>query len=301
MSEKVRKKYYCEKCDYNTNDRKDWKKHILTRKHKRDTFDIKKSEKSENDNTIIHLLEPHKYVCSICNRSYKFNSGLSRHMKKVHLEKTNVESSEKLLLQQQQEQITQLQQLLKNTLENNKKTMDDLIPKLGNNTFNTTTNNKMTINLFLNEHCKDAINLSDFLDQVKLSLEDLVYTKHNGYSKGISNIFVKHLNDLKPTERPIHCSDIKRLQFYVKDEDKWEKDTEHSKIDQSIQNITRKQIKKIKDWESKHPNWNEDDKKTDMYMSMIQQVMGSNDQEQLENIKRELGYTFDLKEAIENS
>ena len=301
MSEKIRKKYYCEKCDYNTNDRKDWKKHILTRKHKKDTFDIKKSEKSANDNTIIHLLEPHKYVCSICNRSYKFNSGLSRHMKKVHLEKTNIDSSEKLLLQQQQEQITQLQQLLKNTLENNKKTMDDLIPKLGNNTFNTTTNNKMTINLFLNEHCKDAINLSDFLDQVKLSLEDLVYTKHNGYSKGISNIFVKHLNDLKPTERPIHCSDIKRLQFYVKDEDKWEKDTEHSKIDQSIQNITRKQIKKIKDWESKHPNWNEDDKKTDMYMSMIQQVMGSNDQEQIENIKRELGYTFDLKEAIENS
>ena len=301
MSEKIRKKYYCEKCDYNTNDRKDWKKHILTQKHKRDTIDIKKSEKSANDNTMIHLIEPHKYVCSICNRSYKFNSGLSRHMKKVHLEKTIIDSSEKLLLQQQQEQISQLQQLLNNTLENNKKTMDDLIPKLGNNTFNTTNNNKMTINLFLNEHCKDAINLSDFLDQVKLSLEDLVYTKHNGYSKGISNIFVKHLNDLKPTERPIHCSDIKRLQFYVKDEDKWEKDTEHSKIDQSIQNITRKQIKKIKDWESKHPNWNEDDKKTDMYMSMIQQVMGSNDQEQLENIKRELGYTFDLKEAIENS
>lgn len=300
MSEKIRKKYYCEKCDYNTNDRKDWKKHILTRKHKMDKNYTKKSEKSANDNTMIHLIEPHKYICSICNRSYKFNSGLSRHMKKVHLEKTNFNSSEKLLLQQQQEQISQLQQLLKNTLENNKKTIDDLIPKLGNNTFNT-TNNKMTINLFLNEHCKDAINLSDFLDQVKLSLEDLVYTKHNGYSKGISNIFVKHLNDLKPTERPIHCSDIKRLQFYVKDEDKWEKDTEHSKIDQSIQNITRKQIKKIKDWESKHPNWNEDDKKTDMYMSMIQQVMGSNDQEQLENIKRELGYTFDLKEAIENS
>ena len=96
MSEKIRKKYYCEKCDYNTNDRKDWKKHILTRKHKMDKNYTKKSEKSANDNTMIHLIEPHKYICSICNRSYKFNSGLSRHMKKVHLEKTNFNSSEKL-------------------------------------------------------------------------------------------------------------------------------------------------------------------------------------------------------------
>ena len=226
-------------------------------------------------------------------------------MKKVHtIQSTNIhidkETTEKILLQQQQQQILELQELLKNTLENNKKTIDDLIPKLGNNTFNT-TNNKMTINVFLNEQCKDAINLSDFLNQVKLSLEDLVYTKHHGYSKGISNIFVKHLNDLKPTERPIHCSDIKRLQFYVKDEDKWEKDTEHSKIDKSIQNITRKQVKQIKEWESKHPNWNEDDKETELYMTMVYQVMGSNDEEQIENIKRELGGSIDLKEAIENS
>ena len=301
MSEKIRKKFYCEKCDYNTDDKKDWNKHILTRKHKNGNKIQKKSEKSENISLSQLNIKPIKYICSICNRSYKFNSGLSRHMKKNHLNSnTKIETSEKSLLEQQQKQIIELQQLLKNTLENNKKTIDDLIPKLGNNTFNT-TNNKMTINLFLNEQCKDAINLTDFLNKVELSLEDLAYTKHNGYSKGISNIFVKHLIDLKPTERPIHCSDIKRLQFYVKDEDKWEKDTEHSKLDKSIQTITRKQIKQIKDWESKHPNWNEHDKDTDLYMSMVRQVMGSNDQEQLENIKRELGCSIDLKEAIENS
>ena len=99
------------------------------------------------------------------------------------------------------------------------KTLDNMIGKVGNNTYN----NKMSINVYLNEYCKDAMNLTDFVDKLKVSLEDLMYTKDHGYVKGISNIFVKQLQDMKPTERPIHCSDKKRLQFYVKNENKWEK------------------------------------------------------------------------------
>ena len=89
-----------------------------------------------------------------------------------------------------------------------------MMPNIGNN-----NNNTISINVFLNEQCKNAMNLTDFMDKVKISLEDLAYSKNNGYVKGVTNIFAKQLKDLKPTERPIHCSDTKRLQFYVKDED----------------------------------------------------------------------------------
>ena len=89
---------------------------------------------------------------------------------------------------------------------------------------NCNNQNNMTINVFLNEQCKDALNLTDFVQNIKVTLEDLQYTKDNGFVDGVTNIITKQLQDLKPTERPIHCSDKKRLQFYVKDDDKWEKD-----------------------------------------------------------------------------
>ena len=101
----------------------------------------------------------------------------------------------------------------------------------------------------------------DFLDNLQISLEDLKYTKEHGYAKGISNIFVKQLRDLKPNERPIHCSDKKRLQFYVKDNNSWERDAQHKKIDSTIQDITIKQIKQLKEWEKAHPNYLKDETK----------------------------------------
>jgi hypothetical protein len=90
------------------------------------------------------------------------------------------------------------------------------------------------------------MNLTDFIENLQITLDDLMYTKDNGYIKGVSNIFLKHLGYLKPTERPIHCSDRKRLQFYVKDEDKWEKDN-NEKIDKTINKVSQKQIKIMKE------------------------------------------------------
>ena len=112
------------------------------------------------------------------------------------------------------------------------KSNNKLVEALSNNTGQTVYNNcnnqnNMTINVFLNEHCKDALNLTDFVQNIKVTLEDLQYTKDNGFVNGVTNIITKQLQDLKPTERPIHCSDKKRLQFYVKDDDKWEKDVDN--------------------------------------------------------------------------
>ena len=159
-------------------------------------------------------------------------------------------------------------------------------------------NKKMTINVFLNQECKNAMNLTDFVENVKVSLEDLNYTKEHGYIKGISNIFVKHLKDLDPKERPIHCSDKKRLQFYVKEENKWEKDKANAKIDKTIEDITVKQIKRIKEWEKKHPDYLQNDKLLQEWHRMIQQITGSGEEVQKEQIKKSLGNTIEIKDAM---
>ena len=160
----------------------------------------------------------------------------------------------------------------------------------------------MTINVFLNEKCKDAMNLTDFVENVKVSLEDLLYTKEHGYAKGISNIFVKHLKDLDPTERPIHCSDRKRLQFYVKEEDKWEKDRDNLKIDSSINKVTRKQIKQLVQWQKNHPDYENNDKLLEEYFKLTRQVMGGCDTTEVKqnevDIKKSLGNELEIKDAM---
>jgi len=167
---------------------------------------------------------------------------------------------------------------------------------------NTNCNNKMTINMYLNEECKNAMNLTDFVNKVKVSLEDLMYTQQHGYVKGISNIFLKNLTDLDPKDRPIHCSDKKRMQFYVKEEDKWEKDKQHMKIDSSIAKITHKQILKIREWEDNHPDFLENDELTHIWQKMCAETMGgSKDIERNKNcinIKKEVSNVVEVKDAM---
>ena len=135
-------------------------------------------------------------------------------------------------------------EMLQQSIETNTKMM----PKIGNN-----NNNTISVNVFLNETCKDAMNLKDFVENLQVSIDDLLYTQEHGYVKGIENIFTKKLQVMNPTERPIHCSDSKRLQFYVKDDDTWQKDDQHKKIDDTIHKIKIKQIK-VGEWKI-HPNY----------------------------------------------
>ena len=259
--------YKCRLCTYETFNKKDYNKHMNTKKHCQNTSKLR---------------------CDICNKEYKYKSGLSRHRKLFH---SDVHST-------QNKKIDNLEKMLKNALDENKKTIDTIIPKIGN----TYTTNKMTINVFLNEACKNAINIGDFISNLNISLDDLEYTTDHGYVKGISNIFNKHLNDLKPTERPIHCSDKKRLQFYIKDEDIWKRDESNTRIDKTINQISHIQIKQIKEWEHRHPHWTESNKETQMYLKMIREIMGGcNDEEILRNktnIKKELVNSIDIKAAL---
>ena len=129
----------------------------------------------------------------------------------------------------------------------------DMIPKIGSN--NTTINNKFNLQFFLNERCKDAINMTEFVETLHLEMDDLDKTCQNGYISGIANIFVKGLKQLELHQRPIHCSDLKREVLYVKDNDTWERDNEEKRIKRAINTVAKKQVDKIKEWEQGNPHW----------------------------------------------
>ena len=300
-------KHHCKKCDYRCRDNYDWKRHLSTTKHKMDNLDNER------------ITQKAGYHCMVCDKIYKYASGLSKHKKKcvlssdggplenviIEVEPTSVENEpidlEKEFLKQEVAELKiMMKQILNNQVESttNLETLKEVIPKMGN-----TYNNRMSINIYLNEKCKDAMNLTDFVDNVKVSLEDVLYTKNHGFVKGISNIFVKQLQDMEPTQRPIHCSDKKRLQFYVKDADKWEKDNSHEKIDKTIDEITYKQIKQVKLWEKTHPNYLEDDKLLMEWQTMIRNMTGGTDnhhglEKEKSSIKRELGMSVEVKNEL---
>lgn len=297
MSQKVAKNFYCENCDYATTNKFDWKKHISTTKHK-------------NGNKMVTF--PKKFVCKNCKKKYKFKSGLSRHKKKCFVNSENI-----ILSIEKKSRLTnngnksngenELSETIKlmaqtvarqgNILEKLIESQNEMIPKLGNN-----NNNNVSINIFLNQKCTDAMNLTDFVNNIKISLEDLKYTNEHGYVKGISNIFQKNLTDLKATERPIHCSDKKRLQFYVKDEDKWEKDISHTKINKGIETVGKQQILQIKEWEKKHPDFLEHEEQYMEWNKMVSNIMGGETKfkrdKNIENIKKNISTEISVKDAL---
>ena len=303
---KLQAKYYCQKCDYTSKNKSNFEKHLSTTKHKNGNTMVTNGNKK-----LQHVL---KFKCKNCKKVYKFRSGLCRHKKNCkYVEENEVLNltSEKLqdgLSSQNEDEDTKnvstALKLLAQTMAKQESILEklvnsqkEMIPCLGNN-----NNNKISINIFLNEKCKDAMNLTDFVNNIKISLEDLQYTNQHGYVKGISNIFQKNLTDLKATERPIHCSDKKRLQFYIKEEDKWEKDTSHHKINDGINKIGRKQILQIKEWEKQHPNFLDHEEQYMEWQKMIANIMGGMNEtareRNIENIKKSISDTVAVKDAL---
>lgn len=294
-------KFICVKCNYSTNSKKDYNKHCTTKKHK----------KSHNKEKNIEIVD---FPCPYCGKIYKFRSGVSRHKKKCKyiniktVEKDNIDtklslkdnklsSSKKEILtdlfQEQQKQMNETINLLKESI----KTNANMIPKIGNN-----NNNTISINLFLNQECKNAMNLTDFIEQLQVSLEDLDYSKNNGFVAGVTNIFTKQLKDMDPKDRPIHCSDSKRLQFYIKDDDKWAKDNNSHKIDQTINNIKLKQTYKLTEWEKLHPNYQNSPELLHewqmMLASMTEDVTSVNPDKIKTALKRNIADHTQLKDAM---
>jgi hypothetical protein len=247
----------------------------------------KKCGKKQDGNKKEQLLEQRFKSCSS-------KKGVNFAKNEVFLESINNSSKT-------ENQISQLADMMKDLIKNQNvinKNLQDYIenPQTINN---NNCNNSMTINMFLNNDCKNAMNLKDFVNNVKISWDDLDYTKNNGYIDGISNIFVKQLQDLKPTERPIHCSDTDTLKFYYKDENKWEQDKQNKKIDESIKAITKNQMVKIKEWEQANPTYTKDQELLEEWHAMILCLMGGrNEKERKTNqdeIRKKIGDTVNIE------
>lgn len=280
-SEEKNDEFYCEYCDYKCSLIQHWKQHISTKKHKNRIF-------NNIDNSVNNDIQ--HFECG-CGKIYKDRSGLWKHKKKcngyIKNELPYIDANTQLtpeLVLKLIEQNKELQQ----TLIDQNKTIIELAQKAGSyNTTNTNCgNNNKTFNLqvFLNETCKDAINMTDFVNQIQISLSELEETGKIGYAEGISKVFIKNLNEIDYTERPIHCSDSKRETIYIKDANQWTKDDENkTSLMKAIKQVANKNIKQIPEWQKVHPNYcDPESKDNDKYMNIILNSMSGSTKEESE-------------------
>lgn len=285
--------YYCEICHFFTSNKNNFNIHNSTRKHKKkeiiSKMEIKSCTKTKHCDGVK---PPHIFECFYCNKIYKTNSGLWKHSKMCDPLNTfnnsnsnsstsnntsinNNDSNYPDLIMTLINQNKDLQQQLvdiskeKSTIINNTTT---------NNTMNNNTmNNKFNLQFFLNEKCKDALNIMDFVDSLQITLSDLENVGSKGFVDGISKILLKGLKELDVCKRPIHCSDLKRETMYIKNENSWEKENEEKQnMKRVIKQIADKNIKVIPEWKSANPECRDgDSKKNDQYMNIINESMGS--------------------------
>jgi hypothetical protein len=268
-------KYHCEKCDYNCSKKYNWVKHTSTAKHTQlmmgDKLVAKSGKKMANKN----------YLCEICNKEYLSRNGLWKHSKICKVKKDSEFEIKKPNEPSDKEIIMML-------IKDNNEFKNMMMKVLENGTHNTTTNtnshNKaFNLNFFLNETCKDAMNIMDFVDSIQLQLSDLENVGKLGYVNGISNIIVKNLKELDLEKRPVHCTDKKRETMYVKDENKWEKDDGNNKIRKAIKRVVSKNQRVIPKFKEAHPDCNTYHSKfSDQYNKLILESCGGSGDNDLE-------------------
>jgi len=282
VNDKNAEKFYCNLCDLNPCNKSDYTRHLQTQKHKNNVL-------TTNDNvltTIDNAKNAKKYVCKFCQKFYNDRAGLWRHNKKCNIELTNEkcidEPTDKELIVMLLKQHTKIME--QNT---------ELIEVMKNGTHNTITHNTIThsnsnnktfnLNLFLNETCKDAMNIMDFVDSIKLQLSDLERVGEIGFVEGISNIITTNLKALDVSQRPIHCTDKKREVLYIKDENKWEKDEEKNKIRKVVKKVANKNSRLLQQFKEAHPDCGKSASIfSDQYNKLIIEAMGGSGDNDLE-------------------
>ena len=282
-TQKNSKTHECELCDFVTCNLGDYKRHISTLKHKK-----------RHLATIGNLLATQKnsttYVCEKCNKNYCDKSGLWRHNKicKPNPGTINnfvIDKELVMLLIQENNELKNMlveehkstQQMMLEEHKSTQKMMLEVIKNGTNNTTNTNSHNKtFNLNFFLNETCKNAMNIMDFVDSLKLQLNDLERMGEIGFVNGMSNIIIKNLQDMDVTERPVHCTDQKREVIYVKDAGKWDKeDDTKPKLRKAIKHIAHKNAKLIGEFKTKHPEYCKSASKiSTQYNTMVIEAMG---------------------------
>ena len=270
--------FLCKLCDYSTCKKCNFDKHVSTRKHDLmvtlETMETKKEQKVAQHN-----------MCDKCKKKYNTRSGLWKHIKICdYIPEPDVLSSEDCENIELNIKMVNKDELVLKLIKDNSEMMkiikgqqeqiNSIIPKVGNITNNTTNNttNNFNLNVFLNEKCKDALNISDFIDSLKITLDDLLFSKKNGISRGITDVMIKGLKELDIYKRPIHCTDIKRDTMYIKDEDKWHKDENHTTIKNTIVKIADKERTALYQWANDNPDWIETEQKQIEYLTMVRSI-----------------------------
>ena len=254
--------YICEKCSFSCVRKIDYDRHLVTKKHNNDKIKV-------------------KYTCDSCSKSYSYREGLYKHKIICGIKTNNdnnnneqIKFSNKLIMKILKdneemkkiiiEQTQQQQQLL------------EMLPKMciGNIITNTTNNikQKFNLNFFLNEQCKDAINMCDFVKSLNITFDDLNVTRDKSLEDSVGSIFLRGLKELDVFKRPIHCTDVKRDVMYIKEEDNWKKDEGNEKLKNSISEVSRKQVKTLKELKDSDPEIKTNENKRDEFILTMNHV-----------------------------
>ena len=245
-------KYRCDGCDFNCIKKYDYERHLNTRKHKNNMNDIEKRQTEGNN----------MYVCH-CGNIYKYQSGLYRHRKNCNQtsrqestvkDDTDKDDKYEMIIQMLMKENQDFKQII---IDQNAKMMEMAVNMGGNNhsnNNNTNSNNKFNLNVFLNEQCKDAMTLKDFVNNMEISMDEFIETGEIGFVDGLSQTIIKRINDMDLHDRPIHCTDLKRETVYIKDTEKWEKDANKEKLRKAVKGIAYKNERMRPIWYENTPD-----------------------------------------------
>lgn len=320
MTNRYECKYECDKCMFYTNKLTDYNRHISTQKHKNlsttsstplsilstpESYSPSFSKAAIYDTSIpdepLHSTTT-SYKCKFCEKKYVARNSAWYHEKKCkYIMSSNLNNSnnsmvginantsisdESLSLALQNKTKDEvIDRLLKDNAEM-MKLLKEIVPRIGPTTMimNTTNHNKININVFLNEHCKDALNISDFVNSIKITMQDLKLTEERGIVESISNVLVQGLNDMDICKRPIHCTDLKRDILYVKENEQWERDETQEHLRKSVNDIAYKQILSVESWKNTLPNLNYDDTLQLQYNSLLKKTLADTGEKDIKKI-----------------
>ena len=299
ITPKTAKYFNCKQCIFTCSKLSDWKRHITTSKH---------LHRINLNNLEQEYTQIDKFICKICCKSYKARNSLWYHEQKCKQIEESIESVENTILDASSNEIKVLTNLVIELVKNNtelqkqttelqkqnqdfqkqttelQKQMIDVCQKIqpANTTINNTNSHNKTFNLqlFLNEECKDAMNMSEFINSIQLKISDLENIGKNGYVEGMSNIIIKQLNDTDMYKRPVHCSDAKRETLYVKEENKWEKETQETKqMLTAVRGVNKKNFQLLTTWKETHPKcMDSKSNQSDEYMKVVSKVMDGDEE-----------------------
>jgi hypothetical protein len=266
-NEKKREKYFCEKCNFICSYKSDFTRHCTTRKH----LELTQLTNSLTDKTIEHVTN---HICSHCGKEYTSRVGLWKHTKVCKRPEQDIciaspddyvgnnEPIQNYIMKLVEHNMLLVEQNqdFKQTLVDQSNKIMELAQHQNTTINNNTTNNNKTINtqfnlnVFLQEKCKDALNMSEFLETLQINPQSVEYTGTHGYVNGITKIFMDGLNQLDTYKRPIHCTDLKRETLYIKEEDKWEKDTEEkANFKKALDKVVNRNMAQVRHWEDENP------------------------------------------------